>query len=55
VQLAMILFLVPETYHPVLLRNKARRMRKETGKQRLHAPIEKMDRSISQVSSHSPL
>lgn len=44
--LVAIFFLVPETYHPVLLRNKARRMRKETGDDRWHAPIEKMTKSI---------
>lgn len=44
--LALIVFLVPETYHPVLLRNKAGMLRKETGDERWHAPIEKTDRSI---------
>jgi MFS family permease len=46
VQLALIVLLVPETYHPVLLRNKARALRKETGDERYKAPIEIMDRSI---------
>ncbi|CAK7214975.1 hypothetical protein SBRCBS47491_002332 [Sporothrix bragantina] len=41
-----IFFLVPETYHPVLLRNKARKLRKETGDDRHYAPIEKMTKSI---------
>ncbi|MCJ1305189.1 hypothetical protein MMC08_008003 [Hypocenomyce scalaris] len=40
---------VPETYHPVLLRNKARRLRKETGNDQWHAPIERLDRSILQT------
>ncbi|KAG9233193.1 major facilitator superfamily domain-containing protein [Amylocarpus encephaloides] len=44
--LAMITFLVPETYHPVLLRTKARRIRKETGDERWKAPLEKTDKSI---------
>lgn len=44
--LAMIALLVPETYHPVLLRNKARKLRKETGDERWHAPIERMNKSI---------
>ncbi|KAF2493973.1 MFS general substrate transporter, partial [Lophium mytilinum] len=45
-QWAAMTFLVPETYHPVLLRKEARRLRKETGDERWYAPIEKMDRSI---------
>lgn len=44
--LAMITFLVPETYHPVLLRRKAQQMRKATGDERWRAPIEKHERSI---------
>jgi hypothetical protein len=46
VQLALIFFVVPETYHPVLLRNKARKLRTETGEERWIAPIERLDRSI---------
>ena len=42
----LVCLLVPETYHPVLLRNKARKMRKDTGNETWQAPIEKMDRSI---------
>lgn len=44
---AIVLF-VPETYHPVLLRRKARNIRKErrvTGQQYL-APIERIEKSI---------
>ena len=41
-----IAVLVPETYHPVLLRRKAQMKRKETGDERWKAPIEIMDRSI---------
>ncbi|KAF2713453.1 MFS general substrate transporter [Pleomassaria siparia CBS 279.74] len=48
-QLVLIGFLVPETYHPVLLRNKAIRMRKETGNAAYWAPIERMDRSITKT------
>ncbi|EPE25398.1 MFS general substrate transporter [Glarea lozoyensis ATCC 20868] len=44
--LGMIALLVPETYHPVLLRNKARKLRKETGDERWKAPLEKTDKSI---------
>ncbi|KAF2670380.1 MFS general substrate transporter [Microthyrium microscopicum] len=46
VQLTLIVLFVPETYHPVVLRNKARKLRKETGDQRYKAQIEIMDRSI---------
>lgn len=45
-QLAMIIFFVPETYHPVLLRRKAIRLRKETGNDAWKAPIEVMDKSV---------
>lgn len=34
---------------PVLLRQEAMKLRKETGEERWYAPIEKMDRSIPQV------
>ncbi|KAH7119772.1 major facilitator superfamily domain-containing protein [Dendryphion nanum] len=46
VQLLLIILLVPETYHPVLLRNKARKLRSETGDERWIAPIEQLTRSI---------
>ncbi|KAJ4988291.1 bicyclomycin resistance [Stagonosporopsis vannaccii] len=48
-QLFLIVFFVPETYHPVLLRRKAIRLREETGNQEWIAPIEKLDRSISKT------
>ncbi|KAF4543191.1 uncharacterized protein LTHEOB_6925 [Lasiodiplodia theobromae] len=48
-QLAAIVFLVPETYHPVLLRRKAARLRAETGSEAWRAPIEKLDKSVSQT------
>jgi len=46
VNLAMIIFLVPETYHPVLLRLKARKLRAETGEERWKAPMERTKKSI---------
>jgi len=46
VQLGAIVLLVPETYHPVLLRQKAQRLRKETGNEAWKAPIEHLERSI---------
>jgi MFS family permease len=51
----MIALLVPETYHPVLLRNKARKLRKETGDERWKAPLEKMDKSIRKTIALSLL
>ncbi|RDW85507.1 MFS general substrate transporter-40 [Coleophoma crateriformis] len=53
--LAMIVFLVPETYHPVLLRNKARKLRKETGDERWKAPMEKTNKSIPKTIALSLL
>ena len=47
--LVSIAVFVPETYHPVLLRRKAIKLRIETGEQRWKAPIEIMQRSITQT------
>lgn len=47
--MAAIILLIPETYHPVLLRNKARQMRKATRETNYKAPIEMMDHSIGQT------
>ncbi|EED23554.1 MFS multidrug transporter, putative [Talaromyces stipitatus ATCC 10500] len=49
VQLVLLVFLVPETYHPVLLKRKAIRLRKDTGDQRYYAALEKLDRSVAQT------
>lgn len=49
VMLVLITLFIPETYHPVLLRRKAIKVRDETGDERWHAPIEKMDKSILQT------
>lgn len=46
VQWMGIVFLVPETYHPVLLKRKARKLRKDTDNPAWYAPAEKMDKSI---------
>ncbi|TVY81241.1 Efflux pump atB [Lachnellula suecica] len=46
VQWMMVTFLVPETYHPVLLRNEARRLRHTSGNESYFAPLEKIDRSV---------
>lgn len=49
VMLGLIFVCVPETYHPVLLRHKAAKLRKDTGDDRWKAPIEVMQRSITQT------
>ncbi|KAK9236997.1 major facilitator superfamily domain-containing protein [Lipomyces kononenkoae] len=44
--LGLILLFVPETYAPVLLRWKAKKLRQQTGKKQLYAPIENIERSV---------
>lgn len=55
VNLCMIALFVPESYHPVLLRNKARKLRKETGDERWKAPMEKTNKSIPKTIAYSLL
>ena len=50
VQWLLIIFLVPETYHPVLLKKKAHKLRAKTGEDGWHSPIEKLNRSIPMVN-----
>ncbi|KAG5772404.1 hypothetical protein H9Q73_012481 [Fusarium xylarioides] len=50
-----IVFLVPETYHPILLKNKAKQMRKETGEERWKAPTEKIQKSAASAIGRSLL
>jgi multidrug resistance protein len=47
-----IILLVPETYSAVLLRKKAKRLRKSTGDNRYYAPIERAQKSILEVLRH---
>ncbi|KAI1430955.1 major facilitator superfamily domain-containing protein [Xylaria sp. CBS 124048] len=47
--LLMLVLFAPETYHPIILRRKARAMRKETGDDRWKAPMEKTSKSILQT------
>ncbi|KAG8532732.1 uncharacterized protein KY384_002609 [Bacidia gigantensis] len=49
IMLALIVSFVPETYPPVLLREKAIQLRKASGDERWKAPIEVMERSITQT------
>jgi MFS family permease len=44
-----IVILSPETYEPVLLRNRARRLRKETGIDNIASPIELENRGVRQM------
>ncbi|KAK4063180.1 MFS permease [Trichoderma simmonsii] len=44
-----IVVLVPETYHPIILRNKARKLRKDTGDERWLAPSEKTQKTVVQA------
>ncbi|KAK6083201.1 major facilitator superfamily transporter [Seiridium cupressi] len=53
--LACIVFLAPETFHPIKLREKARLLRKETGDDRWRAPMEKTDKSIARTIGFSLL
>ncbi|KAH8729533.1 major facilitator superfamily domain-containing protein [Ilyonectria robusta] len=53
--LVSIVFLVPETYHPILIKNKASKMRKDTGDERWMAPNEKSQKSVISAVSHSLL
>ncbi|KAK9452519.1 major facilitator superfamily domain-containing protein [Dipodascopsis uninucleata] len=46
IMLFLIIFFVPETFRPVLLRWKARRLRKETGDQEYIAPIDQTNRTL---------
>ncbi|KAL7951834.1 major facilitator superfamily domain-containing protein [Trichoderma barbatum] len=48
-----IVLLVPETYHPILLRDKARKIRKDTGDERWLAPSEKTQKTVVQAISTS--
>lgn len=48
----ILLLLVPETYSPVLLLKKAKRLRKQTGDDRLRAPYELESRSLVHALRH---
>lgn len=48
-QLAAIILFVPETYHPVLLRGKAEKLRRETGNKVWMAPIEDTGKSVKRT------
>lgn len=46
IELVLLVFVVPETYSPVLLKRKAQRLRKETGDDRIRAKLELEGKSI---------
>ncbi|KAL9047969.1 MAG: hypothetical protein Q9206_006333 [Seirophora lacunosa] len=48
-ELALIIVVVPETYHPVLLKRKAIALRRGSGDERWRASIEQLDISIMQT------
>ncbi|GKU04067.1 major facilitator superfamily transporter [Fusarium langsethiae] len=52
--MAIVLF-VPETYHPIVLRSKARQVRKETGDDRWRAATEKTEKSAISAIGQSLL
>ncbi|CAK7892874.1 probable drug/proton antiporter Yhk8p [[Candida] anglica] len=57
VMLVLVTLLVPETYEPILLCRKAKRLRKETGDERYYAPLEKSATTLYHsivVSSRRP-
>jgi len=53
--LVLIFFFVPETFHPLLLKYKAIKLRKTTNDPRYHAAIEKIQRSITMTVAWSCL
>ncbi|KAK4111287.1 MFS general substrate transporter [Canariomyces notabilis] len=55
VLLLSIALFVPETYHPILLKRKAQRLRRETGDDRWRAPIEKSTKSVWRTVAYSLL
>ncbi|KAI1411776.1 putative bicyclomycin resistance protein [Hypoxylon sp. FL1857] len=55
VELVMIVLFAPETYHPIKLREKARKLRKETGDERWKAPMEKSTKSVARSIGYSLL
>ncbi|KAK3292757.1 major facilitator superfamily domain-containing protein [Chaetomium fimeti] len=55
VLLLTIALFVPETYHPVLLKRKAQKLRKTTGDDRWRAPLEKSTKSVSKTVAYSLL
>ncbi|KAI1780570.1 MFS general substrate transporter [Hypoxylon cercidicola] len=53
--MVMIVVFAPETYHPIKLRDKAKKLRKETGDDRWKSPIEKSNKSVVATVGNSLL
>ncbi|KAL1939904.1 hypothetical protein VTO73DRAFT_9604 [Trametes versicolor] len=49
VQIVMLYLCVPETYVPVILKRKARKLRKTTGDSRYYAPLEHQEHSLARM------
>ncbi|PNS14238.1 hypothetical protein CAC42_6751 [Sphaceloma murrayae] len=49
IELILIIFFVPETYHPVVLKQKAKKLRKETSNDSWYAPMEVMNKSVTKT------
>ena len=50
-----VIFFVPETYHPVLLKAEAAKLRRETGEKRYFASLERLDKSVPRTIALSCL
>ncbi|KAI1104428.1 putative bicyclomycin resistance protein [Jackrogersella minutella] len=55
IEMVMIVIFAPETYHPIKLREKARKMRKETGDDRWKSPMENSKKSVARTIGNSLL
>ncbi|EGW30400.1 multidrug resistance protein 10 [Spathaspora passalidarum NRRL Y-27907] len=56
--LILVIFFVPETYEPINLKRKAKRLRKQTGDDRYYAPIDKTEITLYHsvvISSKRPI
>ncbi|KAG7660816.1 uncharacterized protein J8A68_005633 [[Candida] subhashii] len=56
--LVLVVFFVPETYEPINLKRKAKRLRKETGDDKYYAPVERVNTTLYEsvlTSSRRPL
>ncbi|KAE8376632.1 major facilitator superfamily domain-containing protein [Aspergillus bertholletiae] len=49
VLLICMVFFAPETYHPIILRDKAKALRQQTGNDRYRAPTENNTKSLGQI------
>ncbi|KAG7660814.1 uncharacterized protein J8A68_005631 [[Candida] subhashii] len=52
--LVLVVFFVPETYEPINLKRKAKRLRKETGNDECYAPVERVNTTLYESILTSP-